>query len=262
MNTPYLRVLGSCSTRQSKNNDFACYTLSDKLLIDANTGIIQHLFDAGINPASIRTVLFTHLHPDHAMGLLPFIFQFHIQTGDLSHLTIAGPKDSIFRYVDLAMDYLYGELRGTEYEYKVWPKIIPLSPGDEIETEDFRILACEAQHAVPALSYRITDKQSGKVAVFSGDTRYFEGYSKPFANADILVHEVSLQLEHAENLPGNTRYRHSSIHDAVKVATEAQVKRLFFTHNTPEWREKCVTAAQDMTSIPVQWAEEGQVFPY
>ena len=260
MNTPYFRVLGSCSTRQSKNNDFACYTLSDKLLIDANTGVIQHLFDAGVSPDTIRTVIFTHLHPDHAMGLLPLLFQFHILTGSHAGITVAGPKDSIYRYVDLAMDYLYGELKGTEYEYTVWPKIVPLAPGDVLETEEFNILACEAQHAVPALSYRITDKETGKVAVFSGDTRYFDGYSKPFTGADVLVHEVSLQLQHAKDVPGNVRYRHSSIHDAIKVAEEAGVRRMFFTHNTPEWREVSVSAARELTKIPVEWAVEGNIY--
>ena len=49
---------------QTAYNDHSCYTICDKILIDACPSVITQLLEHDVDPLGIRTVCFTHMHCD------------------------------------------------------------------------------------------------------------------------------------------------------------------------------------------------------
>ena len=91
MNEPFVRVLGTADWHQTTHNDHSCYTVSDRILIDACPSVVTQLQEAGVEPLDVRLVLMTHMHCDHYMGLAPLMHYWRVcRQTDLSGLTMPG----------------------------------------------------------------------------------------------------------------------------------------------------------------------------
>lgn len=66
MKQSFIRVLGSADWHQTAYNDHSCYTICDKILIDACPSVITQLLEHDVDPLGIRTRV---LHP-HALRSL------------------------------------------------------------------------------------------------------------------------------------------------------------------------------------------------
>ena len=110
MSNNYIRVLGSADWHATGNNDHSCYTLDDKILIDACPSLVPSLQAQGVEPANISIVCFTHMHIDHCMGLPPFLHHWRVcHKACLGDLTIIGPKANVREMVMRAMHFVFGE---------------------------------------------------------------------------------------------------------------------------------------------------------
>ncbi|MFQ5709563.1 MAG: MBL fold metallo-hydrolase, partial [bacterium] len=46
----------------------------DLILLDGGTGTLRRCLDVGVDYREIDKIFYTHLHPDHVMDLVPFLF--------------------------------------------------------------------------------------------------------------------------------------------------------------------------------------------
>ena len=141
------------------------------------------------------------------------------------------------------------------------PRILPLGEGDTLRHEGYAIHVHEADHAVPARSYRIVHEASGRSVGFTGDTRYQESLPVFFRGVDLLLHEVSLG-EGPVDPVHNASCRHCSAQEAARVCREGQVRRMLLTHCYEGKRQAALDEARRLLDKPVDWAMPGSVFPF
>lgn len=259
MTTPNLRVFGSCAWRPSAGNDSSWYLLDDQILIDTGWRGVTALIDAGLDATQYPLQLFTHMHPDHRLALPQLMMYWRILrgTGGLDGLTLAGPAGELERCYRDAKAFLFST---SDERYVSDCELLPLHDGDTRLLPGHILRATASLHAVPGLSYRITNEATGRVICLSGDTAYQEKYADFFRGADLLVCECT---KRDSEIPPERRAQigHSSVHDAVRMAREAGVKRLLLTHSTIQ-HERSLAIARAALDIPVDFAEPGMVIEY
>lgn len=260
MKENFIRVLGSADWHQSAYNDHSCYTIDDKILIDACPSVVTQLQEHGVEPLGIRLVLMTHMHCDHYMGLAPLLHYWRVcKDRDLSGLTIAGPKETIRRFIDKTLDFVFDDKR--ESCIMKMPRILEVGDGDTFDFLPYQIRVGAGDHAVPDVVYRVTDSESGHAVGFTGDTRYLPSFPAFFREVDLLLHEASFGAGPVEPA-SNAVCRHSSAQEAVKVCQEGRVKSLLLTHTYEPKREAALAEARRRLTIPVEWAVPHHTYPY
>lgn len=250
MKTNFVHVLGSADWHQTSHNDHSCYTVDDRLLIDACPSVVTQLLEHGVDPLNVPVVCFTHMHCDHYMGLAPLLHYWRVCCDrKLGGLTIIGPKANVREVVMRTLYFVFGK----EIERSVieMPQIIELDGNMEITLPNYTIQLMDSDHAVPGLCYRITDKETGHAIGFTGDTAYIPSFGTFFRNVDMLVHEASYGAAFVDS---ENRSRHSGAHEAVRVCQEARVKSLLLTHTYEPKREAALKLAREQLDIPVEWA--------
>ncbi|MCP4641511.1 MAG: hypothetical protein GY851_13800, partial [bacterium] len=75
-------------------------------------------------------------------------------------------------------------------------------------------------------AYRFRDRRTGKVAVFSGDTRVVEDMPDFARDCDLLVHDAT----HVEDTPRERCGSHCSVLDAIRIAERARARCLVLAH--------------------------------
>lgn len=260
MNEPFVRVLGSADWHQTAHNDHSCYTVSDRILIDACPSVVTQLQEAGVDPLDVHLVLVTHMHCDHYMGLAPLMHYWRVcRQTDLSGLTIAGPRETVQDYVDFTLRFVFRDK--LDACVTRMPRILPLDGGDTLHHAGYAVHVHEADHAVPARSYRLVHEESGRSVGFTGDTRYQQSLPGFFRDVDLLLHEVSLGAGPVDPVH-NAGCRHSSAQEAVRVCRESGARRLLLTHCYEGKRQTALDEARRLLDRSVDWAMPGSVFPF
>jgi ribonuclease Z len=239
MNTTQITFLGTTACIFDKNDDTPSFVINDKYLFDTGFALVNNLVNHNYMPTDIQYLFFTHMHHDHYVGLPSLLF-YYVQTGaDLTKLKIIGPKNDVRRIVEKAVEFL--EIP------KFWknagmPEIIETEGGDTFETEDMLFETVCSHHPVQGLCYRMTDKNTGKVICATGDTAVNDALPEFFKNCDALIHEISLGCK--ENTPGFVHPSgHSTISEAIKLASEVKTKKLFFVHSSRQTANHAVVLA-------------------
>ncbi len=186
------------------------------VLIDCAGSPIGRLEQAGVPHSQLRSVILTHIHPDHTYGL-PLL---------LMGLWLLGRTDLLRVY---ALGVVATRLRAVmdAYDWGDWPRFYPVEfeaiedqPGALVlDNADFRILASRNQHMVPAVSIRIENKASGYVTAYSSDTAPCQALVDLARGADLLIHEAA-----------GATLGHSSAAMAGEMATQAGAKKLVLVH--------------------------------
>ena len=228
-------------------------------VIDAGIASVQNMLLWRIPLEDVKGVLITHFHSDH----IPELGELRLQTwvaGRKTRLPVYGPP-GIGEVVGgfeqaYALDTQYrtehhgaGFLPPDAAPMTAMPVAIPEGETSAVVLNDrgLKITAIRVHHdpAKPAYGYRFDYK--GRSVVISGDTAPDEDLAHAAKGADILVHEglqpeMVAALGDALNKAGKWRPAkimgdipgyHSSPVGAARIANEAGVKRLVFTHMLP-----------------------------
>lgn len=253
----------------------------ESILIDCGPATTWKLVKAGLSPADIDTVFFTHHHYDHDVDYPCFVLNRwgHHDWGDLNPLHVYGPThtealtdkilnpehgawapDWTSRTQHPASLALYENNGGTLPRRGPDVRPTDIEAGTTIEGPGWEIRTSVAEHFQPyldSLAYRL-DTDDGSV-VFTGDTQPCDPVEQLAQDADVMICMCwDLQDELDKT---NLKTGQSGTRDAGTMAQRAGVKQLVLSHVEPqiatgEGRAAAVEDAQSVFDGEVIFADE------
>jgi ribonuclease BN (tRNA processing enzyme) len=194
-----LTVIGSGGAIPHPRRGPPAYLLEQgetRILIDAGPGSLGRLAALGVRPADLSAVLLSHLHPDHALEVIPLLFHRswapapQVRPG----LRLLGPVGFRAELSSWAEAVYPGILEGTNDDL-VWEEL-----ADPITLGPWRVTPVPVLHRPDgpsaSLGYRI-DGDQGRLA-FTGDTGPCEALAGLLDPAGCLLCEC--------NAPGEARW--------------------------------------------------------
>ncbi|EHI70771.1 MBL fold metallo-hydrolase [Streptococcus ictaluri] len=186
-----------------------------QLLMDAGSRCLNEL-EKEISPLDLDAVIISHYHPDHVadLGVLRHYYQLypkHLWQSKV--LPIYGHQEDANEFAKLTIPEVS---EGITYDVDGTQTIGP-----------FDITFIKTVHPVVCYAFRILERETGQVLVFTGDTGYFDQLAPFTKGADLFLADVYL-YEGNEN-----HIAHLSTKEAGQIAKEAGVKRLVLTHMPP-----------------------------
>lgn len=214
-----LTTLGCWGAYPYKDAGTTSYLLTGEdgfqLLIDCGSRAVTEL-EKEISPLDLDAVIISHYHPDHVadLGVLRHYFQLYPKhLWEPKILPTYGHTEDPYEFDKLT---LAGVSEGRSYNVDGIEQIGP-----------FDITFIKTVHPVPCYAFRIVERETGQVFVFTGDTGYFDGLAEFAKDADLFLADVYL-YEGNEN-----HIAHLTTKEAGQIATQAGVKKLVLTHMPP-----------------------------
>lgn len=231
---------GTQTMRYGGNTSCVAVRLDDGTLVifDAGTGI-RCLGNALLaQPAVVHAHLFlSHVHWDHIQGL-PFFAPAFVPG---THLCILGPEDTQLSLEQIMCDQMrrpYYPIPMHAMAAKV--HFVPLSDGEVFSLPGATVQARRLNHPGHTLGYRLS--AGDKVLVYAtdhepfGEVKVSQHLGQPAdlvqlaQDADLLIHDAQYT---PEEYPQHLGWGHSTYLDALRLAQQAQVKRLVLYHHDP-----------------------------
>lgn len=160
-----------------------------RCLVDCGASSLIGLKAAGIDPASIDTIVISHLHGDHFGGLPFLLLDAQFESKRSTPLRIVGHADLEAR-LRQAMDVLYP--RSQLAFDKVDVEIIAVDPASPVTLGSGSVEVVEVVHFAgsPPFGVRVTTP-SGAVIAYSGDTEWTDTLVDLADGADLFIVECN-----------------------------------------------------------------------
>ena len=190
------------------------------IMLDCGEGTYLKWKAIGGKWRRLKTILITHMHPDHTAGLVPLIFYRKILRIE-PPLTLYGPPN-LEQWLLKSL-----EEQGVNLTFEL--NIRSLEEFSEFELEDgLKVSTQQMEHKIPCWGFKIEDGK--KSFVFVTDTLPNDNTINLARDADVLLHEATFTDAHQE-LSKETM--HTTVIQAGKLGEEAGVKNLYLTHYSP-----------------------------
>jgi ribonuclease Z len=241
-----ITIIGDSSCIPDLRRETACFLINGKHLVDTGWCSALRMREHGFDPLKLDSIILTHFHQDHYIGLPQLLFYIGLRKRTGPPLNIVGPSENLRRVVEAADAFLQVPRFP---ELAVNRKLVPLAAGDKFETTDLRFDTFAANHVSgtnrveQALVYKVTDKASGACAVFTGDTHHHPPIAEFAKGASLLIHDGA----------------HTAPKDAARIAQQAGVKRLVLIHYGHSRGAKILAEAKAVFPN-TELAEEGKSF--
>ena len=265
---------------------------AELILFDCGEGTQRQMVFAKVGFCRKMKIFISHMHGDHVLGL-PGLFQTMSLLGRKHSLEIFGPK-GICEFVDAVTETVEYNLtfsiekkeigeglvyKGKEYwMFAVWADHgIPNLAYALVENErpgrffpekakklgvpQGRLWSRLQQGGIVELGGRVVKSDEvtgpprpGRKIVYSGDTRPCDAVERLALNADLLIHDCTLDDELVEKA---LEQGHSTPSQVASIARKAAVKKLILTHISVRYEESKTLLEQAMKTFPnVQVAED------
>ena len=225
-----LIIIGSGTAALQADRNPSGYILrieGQTILLDGGSGTLIKCLQAGISYKEIDKIFYTHLHPDHTVDLIPFLFATKHTPGfnRTKKLELFGPI-GFQKFYDKIVE-LYGVgLIDVDYEIS----LVELSQS-EILFDKWIVKSNLMKHSENAIGYRF--ESEGKTFVYSGDTDFCNEIIALAKDANVLLIECSFPDD--SKVPG-----HLTPGEAGKIAALAKVERVILTHIYPAYNNEQV----------------------
>ncbi|MFY0601596.1 MAG: MBL fold metallo-hydrolase [Cyclobacteriaceae bacterium] len=216
----------------------------DILVFDAGTGIRnlgKELMQRTFHPSQKITLMFSHFHWDHIQGF-PF-FAPAYDSSKVIDIGIMGDDSKISNLKEVfnrQMDETYFPVQldhmGAKFTFGA-------SKINEAVFPEGRLSVNKHSHPGGAYGYRLEYEE--KVLVYCTDVEHGEEIDQSVVElargADLLIHEAQYTPEELPNFKG---WGHSSWEQAIEVAEQAGVKKLYLTHHDPDHDDSFLRAVE------------------
>ncbi len=270
----FLGTAGSISTPKRSLPAVLIKRKGEQIMLDCGEGVQRQMITAGLGFHRKMKVFVTHMHGDHVLGLPGLIQTMALFDRNEKLEVYGPPgirrfMESVMETVQFALTFPI-EIRevegaGTickEKEYTVqavWSNhVIPglayalveeprpgkfypekakalgvtegplwgrLQHGKKVKLENGKIVKPEEVMGPP---------RPGRKVVYTGDTRPFDELVKFADNADLLIHDATLDDDLAERAEEDG---HSTPSQAAKTAKKAKAKKLVLTHISARYKD-------------------------
>lgn len=247
-----LKILGCGEAFDAHHGNNACI-LYDKsasaptLLLDCGYQIPERLWREEKLWKNLDGIAFTHLHADHAFGIVPLLVRAQ-EDGRKKPLHLLGTR-GLERYVERLLEIGYpGIAKRITYE-RVFHV---LEPGKPYPWKGLTLHSARTEHSVLNLSLRI-ELANGKSFAVSGDGNFTPATRRLFEGVDLLLHEMySLK-------PGVPV--HADLESFVPYAMNARIGRIGLAHLARGERDRIEKAVAKLKKTDPRWfiARVGQV---
>jgi ribonuclease Z len=149
MQITFLGTSSAAPTVERGLSSIAIMREGELLLFDAGEGMQRNFIKAGLGMNRKMKVFITHMHADHCVGLL----------GLLQTMALQGRERRLDIYGQPRLkEFLLENMRIINFglTFDIGIHVIE-GEGLVAEEEEYRVTCCEAQHSVPALSYRLDE---------------------------------------------------------------------------------------------------------
>ena len=246
----------------------------EQIMFDCGEGVQRQMVKAKVGFHRKMKIFITHLHGDHVLGLpgllqtmalldrerkleiygpsgvkrfleciretVQFVLTFQVEVHEIEKAGIVCDEaeyvvEAIWaNHVIPSFAYAFVEKSrpGRFYPERAKKLKIPegsmwsrLQQGHEVKLPDGRVVR-PGQVVGPS--------RSGRKIVYTGDTRPFGGFAKFAANADLLVHDATLDDDLTERAEEDG---HSTVSQAAEEAKKAKAKRLILTHISARYED-------------------------
>ncbi|MFA6562714.1 MAG: MBL fold metallo-hydrolase [Verrucomicrobiia bacterium] len=238
-----ITIIGDSSCIPDSKRETACFLINGKHLVDTGWCAALRMREHGFDPLALESIILTHFHQDHYIGLPQLLFYIGLRKRPGPPLNIVGPSENLQRVVEAADAFLqvprFPELAANR-------KLVPLAAGDKFETPELRFDTFAAHHTSgtnrieQALVYKVTNRASGACAVFTGDTHHHPPIADFAKGASLLIHDGA----------------HTAPKDAARIAQQAGVKKLVLIHYNQNRAAKILAEAKAIFPN-TELAEEG-----
>jgi len=204
------------------NSGYLLQTENHHILIDGGSGTLRRMADFGLNYRHIDYIVYTHLHPDHTLDLVPLLFalKYNPEIQLPGKLTIIAPFE-FQTYFNRLMD-IFGHWVIPEDLEIVIHEVLK----DRITLSDVQILSGPTEHTDQSVTYRFSSG-SGRDLFYSGDTDICKDLISNAKDVSVLLLECSF--------PDNLKRKgHLTPSECGKIAAETRSEHLLLTHFYPE----------------------------
>ncbi|MCX7627429.1 MAG: 3',5'-cyclic-nucleotide phosphodiesterase [Methylophilaceae bacterium] len=250
-----IRILG-CSGGACNDLRTTALLVDGDTLVDCGTGVGDLTLE---EMAAVRHVFLTHSHLDHVL-FLPLLSDAALASRN-GPLTVHALQDTL----SALSAHVFNGVLWPDYTRLPSPdqpyiRFAPVSLGQPVPLEGFRITPLPALHTVPAVGYLISNECAG--FAFSGDTTYCEAFWDTLNGVEnlryVMVETTMRDADHAVA----ERSRHTTPRLLAQgMARLQRPARLLVTHIEPDKVEQVraeVRAA--LGNTPVHFLTRGEVF--
>lgn len=224
---PEWRVYG-CGSASSGRSLQSCHEFAagaDRLPVDFGNGALRQLCrrEGSIHAAldAVRHLALTHGHHDHIAELTRHCVAWRYTPG-----YGPGPKVNLYatgETLEAVRKLLWAA--GSEDALGEIYTHVPIEPGKRFPVGGLTVTPFATAHTEGSVGLRI--EAEGLAAVFTSDTRWFEGLADACRGADLLIAEASF-------LDGGENPMHMSLDQAAQLAADAGARALALTHFYPD----------------------------
>lgn len=218
----FLGTGGSIATVERDNTSFLIKQSDDLILVDCSGSVVQKIKKLNVNPADIRTILVTHIHPDHVYGLPSFIHSLMLTE---CVVNLYGSEKTIAfcrRFLEL--------FHLLDPKIKCRVLFFPLEPGQDYSLgNSIQYSVMKVPHNESSLAFGFCFNNSGKSMYYSGDTPIHPPFLKSAAGAEFLIHDCSAPSRFFREFP-SLKTMHTNPLELGKYAQEAGIRCVIPCH--------------------------------
>ena len=274
--------LGTSAAAPTRERGLPCVCIErggEVLMFDVGEGTQVSYAKAGLGWNKKMSVLITHMHGDHCLGLPGMIQTMALQSRSRP-VAVYGPP-GIRDFVEANMNML-------NFVPPFPVEVHEIKEGMVYETDGYVVRSCRADHTIPAYSYLLQEKsrpgrfraerarelgvpegrlwgalqrgeiihvggklvepkdvlgeeRAGKTVGYSGDTRPTKWLEEFFAGCDYLIFDSTF----TEEMRGRAEAtRHSTAGEAAMLARNCGVRNLILTHFSARYSDDFLPLAE------------------
>ncbi|MEM2133670.1 MAG: MBL fold metallo-hydrolase [Candidatus Freyarchaeota archaeon] len=209
-----ITFLGTAGSMITKSRTNPSVLVDEDLLIDCGEGTSQKLLAILGDLSKIDSILISHGHADHIMGITSLLWAMWLSNRRNKDLKIIGPE-----YIEALVTSLL-KLGYTPLDR------LTFRINYAFDTHSYEnIFFKPTLHYPTNFAYRI--ERRGKSICYTGDTAPCEGLIDLAEKCDVLIHEAAFPDE-LSNLAH--KLNHSTPSDAGQLASKANVRILALVH--------------------------------